>query len=64
MKFEYYTLYRSPGPGCQPMDGLVDVVDFNGRIRTEDGVTAWGKVVYDRPLTDAEIRDNELAKVK
>lgn len=62
MRFTYYTPYRPPSPGCQPSKGLVEVVDFDDRILTDDGIQAWGKVVYDRPLTDAEVRDYELVK--
>lgn len=52
MKLYVYILrLRPPGPGCQPMEGLVKVstepIPFHGR-------QSWGTASYNRPLTKEE----------
>lgn len=58
MKQHVYILrMRPPGPGCQPIDGLVKVttepIPFNGR-------QSWGTAVYNRMLSEEEQRRFEL----
>jgi hypothetical protein len=49
--YVYILRLRPPGPGCQPMDGLVKVsteqVPFHGRH-------SWGTALYNRQLTKEE----------
>lgn len=52
MKLYIYIMrLRPPGPGCQPMDGLVKVstkpIPFHGR-------SSWGTALYNRALTEEE----------
>ena len=59
-EYKYYTLYRAPGPFCQPKDGLISVKSYEQRTKVTDRYAAWGEVTYNRLLTDKEIRDFEL----
>lgn len=56
----YYTRMRPPGPGCQPLNGLYDVVFYDTKKRVVDGIEAWGEVTYNRPLTNLEVENYEL----
>lgn len=58
--YRYYTRFRPPMPGAIPREGLVLVHGYDDR-QLVDGVSAWGYVEYDRPLTEKEVRDYELA---
>ena len=52
-KHKYGMMYRGYSIGCQPMDGLLEVVDDpRGRYHTV--------LVYDRMLTGDEVADYEL----
>lgn len=52
MEFRYGMRLRGFSPGCQPMKGL---------LRREDGDKRYYDIlVYNRPLTDTELRDYEL----
>ena len=58
MKTHHYALrLRPPGPGCQPMDGLI-------RVTSEPvycyGKRCWGTAVYNRKLTDKEKEHYDL----
>ena len=56
MRFLYGMRLRGFSPGCQPMNGLVDVdYDESGRF--------YDILIYDRQLTDQELRDYELTEV-
>lgn len=65
-KHGYYMLYRAPGPGCQPMDGLDRVVDYGGKKPMPDynNRGAWGEAWYSRELTAVEQRDYEMMTIK
>jgi hypothetical protein len=58
--YVYYLLMRPPGPGCQPTNGLSEVEAFDMPTGIGNGLTAWGKLVYSRPLTKDEIDNYEL----
>ena len=58
MKHEYACLYRPPMPGAVPKDGLVEVRHNTNRII--DGRGIWGSVVYNRELSEKEVKDYEL----
>lgn len=47
---------RGFSPGCQPKQGL---------LWRQDDTTGlyWDIIVYDRPLTDEELRDYELDEI-
>jgi hypothetical protein len=62
--YKYYTLYRAPGPFCQPKDGLLEVKSYDKRTRITERYAAWGEVTYSRKLTEEEIRDFELLPAK
>lgn len=57
MEYRYGMRLRGFSLGCQPKEGL---------IRREDDTTGkyWDILVYDRCLTDHEIRSYELDPVK
>ncbi len=62
-KYGYYTLYRPPMPGAIPR-GAVEMECLDDNPYAEDiRHNVWGKVWYDRPLTDQEIRDYELKAI-
>lgn len=56
--FRYATLFREPGPGAVPCDGLICC----GYTREETplGRLAWGWADYERKLTEKEVSDYEL----
>lgn len=49
--------------GCQPMDGLIERQDANGK-KGSNGRVFWDILVYDRELTDDEIRHYSLEKIE
>ena len=52
MKFYKYGMRLRPfSIGCQPMDGLVEIMIDN---------RYWNILIYDRKLTDQEVSDYEL----
>lgn len=55
-EYRYQCNHRPPGPGAVPKEGL-EFCDDNGRGR-------YGDVVYNRPLTDKELKNFELDPVK
>jgi len=63
-RYKYLCSQRPPMPGAVPTRGLVEIqdpqdgvesVELNGR-----SFNCWGYVVYDRPLSNVEMRDYEL----
>lgn len=55
-EYRYGMLHRGFSPGCQPMDGL---------LRREDaGDRYYDILVYDRPLSEKELRNHELEEIK
>lgn len=61
--YRYYTIYRPPMPGAIPRQGLVRVGSYDYK-QSIGGVGAWGFAEYDRPLTEKEVYDYELAEAK
>lgn len=57
MEYRYGMRLRGFSPGCQPKEGL---------LRREDDPTGkyWDILVYDRILTDQEVRSYELDPLK
>ena len=58
--YAYGMRLRGFSPGCQPMEGLLGnlgAFKYNGRLY-------HGALIYDRPLTEKEIRDYELDEIK
>ena len=61
--YVYYMTQRPPSPGAMPRKGLVDMKDFGTKILVPIlNIEAWGKIIYDRPLTDDEIWNYELTR--
>lgn len=58
--YRYYCQYRPPMPGAIPSDGLVNIASFDYK-QSYNGVGCWGWAEYNRPLTEKEIGDYELA---
>lgn len=52
MRYLYGMRLRGFSPGCQPKQGLVERRDATGRY--------YDILAYNRPLTEAEVRDYEL----
>lgn len=59
--FRYATLFREPGPGAVPKEGLICCGYTKGI--TPKGHQACGWADYNRELTEKEIRDFELEYV-
>lgn len=59
--YGYYMTMRPAGPGAQPRDGLVNIIDLNpDRIIPHIRRGAYARLEYDRPLTEKEQRDYEI----
>lgn len=57
----YYVTQRPPAPGAVPKLGLIRTFEYESRLYVESiGRRAYGSVVYNRELTEAEIDDYEL----
>lgn len=56
--FRYATLFREPGPGAVPRDGLL-CCGYTRDI-TPDGRLSWGWVDYNRELSPDEVSKYEL----
>ena len=61
--YKYYLMEREPGPGCQPGAGLFKTEDYGYKRGECMGgmVRAWGFALYQRILSQEEVRDYELA---
>ena len=65
MKYRYYSKLRPVGPGTFPKEGVQEIFNYDCQTYVEEvGREVWGYIEYDRELTDAEIRDYELAPGK
>ena len=53
--YVYGMRLRGFSPGCQPMDGLDAVMEGNKKY--------YNILIYDRELTDEEVRDYELDRI-
>ena len=53
--YVYGMRLRGFSPGCQPMDGLGSVMEGNEKY--------YNILIYNRELTDEEIRDYELDRI-
>jgi len=51
-EYLYGMRLRGAGPGCQPLDGLLRIAPGGGQYRS--------LLIYDRPLTDEELKQYEL----
>lgn len=51
-EYLYGMRLRGYSPGCQPMDGLLRVAPGGGQYHD--------LLIYDRPLTEKELKDYEL----
>ena len=51
-EYLYGMRLRGYSPGCQPMEGLLRVAPGGGRY--------YDLLIYDRPLTEKELKDYEL----
>jgi hypothetical protein len=62
-QYSYWMQLRPPGPGAQPMDGMIQC---NNREIWYNGSHYWGEVIYNRELTREEVShyDMELHKVR
>ena len=61
--YRYYILNRPVSIGTQPMRGFVSFENYDQRtFIPQIGREAWGSILYDRELTDKEVREYELAK--
>lgn len=61
-QYSYRCLMRPPMPGAIPRDGLCKVQDMVG-ISSSSGHHYWGLVVYNRQLSDEEIKHFDLEPV-
>lgn len=63
MLYKYYMLHRPVGIGAQPMNGFVDFENYEQKTFIgEIGREAWGSVLYNRKLTDAEVKNYEMMR--
>ena len=61
--YRYYCRFRPPMPGAIPRQGLVRTFAYDYK-QSIGGIGAWGFAEYDRPLTDQEVDQYELAESK
>lgn len=54
---KYGMRLRGFAPMCQPMEGLI-------RAEEDESGKYWNVLVYDRELSDEEIREYELEKIE
>lgn len=59
--YTYFSTLRPTGPGTCPRDGLVDFENFDER-RMVRGVYCWGRVRFNRPLTEDEQKGYDLQR--
>ena len=59
----YGMIHRGFSIGCQPMDGLVEKQDANGR-RGKNGREFWDILAYNRKLSDQELINFELEEIE
>jgi hypothetical protein len=59
MVFKYGMRLRPFGIGCQPMNGLEDVMDGVEK----DGRHYWNVLIYSRELTEKELSNYELDRL-
>ena len=57
----YYSTLRPVSIGSQPINGLMDFVDYDDRTEV-DGKMVWAELYYNRELTEKEMRDYDLVK--
>ena len=58
--YEYATLFREPGPGAVPTEGLLYCKYERNDFKTPFGYFAYGSAVYNRELTQEEVENFEL----
>lgn len=59
--YEYFSVLRPVSIGTCPKAGLVNFENYERRRYVpEIGREAWGRLWYDRPLTDSEQRSYDL----
>ena len=56
--YGYYCLMRPPMPGAVPRDGMVRCEAKEGTALS--GHHYWGRVMYERKLTDYEVKHYDL----
>jgi len=56
-KYKYAMKLRPPGPGCQPMEGLIAISTEESDI---GGMHSWGKALYSRELTEEETEHYDM----
>lgn len=59
-QYAYLCLMRPPAPGAIPREGL-DSVDFK-EGRSLSGHHYWGHAIYNRELTEDEVKHYDLEK--
>lgn len=60
--YRYYCKYRPPMPGTIPRQGLVRIGEYDTPQNVSTAIgSAWGFAEYDRPLTNEEVYQYELA---
>lgn len=66
MAVTYYSIHRPIGPGTFPkVNGIkiLEIRNYDYRQYVNDiGREAWGYIVYDAPISEAEARQYELIK--
>ena len=55
--YAYGMRLRGFSPGCQPRNGLIERID-------DPSSKYWDVLVYDRELTDEEVRTYELDRIR
>ena len=59
----YYSTQRPAGPGAVPKDKLLEVVNLDTMPEIdEDGTRAYSIMLYDRRLSESELREYELTE--
>ena len=61
MHYGYLCLMRPPELGAIPREGLVQC-DYKDGYSAESGHHYWGRAVYERELTEEEVRHYDLER--
>lgn len=61
--YKYYSIFRPPSIGTYPKENVVEVIGYDKRKQVLlDGTMAFGEIIYNRKLTEKEIKDYELVE--
>lgn len=63
-QYVYLSIQRPISIGTYPQHGMVRFKNFDCRKEAENGMKAWGYLIYNRELNQTELRNYELVLIK